>query len=173
MSFAFLSHVPLWVWWLFVALIALGLAATRTQHKPLWAALAMPLAMTGVSAYGAASTFTTHVPSLIAWASAVVIAVVLRVALGWWGKVSWVPETRRVRVPGSWLPLVWMLAIFAVKFTVAVSLAIHPDLKSNGGFAAWIGLSYGAFSGIFLGRALAIRRAMRNASVTGEASLAS
>ncbi|MDR3396058.1 MAG: hypothetical protein P4M06_00690 [Pandoraea sp.] len=173
MSFAFLSHVPFWVWWLFVALVALGLSATRTQYKPLWAALAMPLAMTGVSAYGAASTFTTHMPALIAWASAVVIVVVLRAALGAWGRVSWVPETRRVRVPGSWLPLLWMLAIFALKFAVGVSLAIYPALKSNGAFSAWVCLSYGAFSGIFLGRALAIRRAMRNASVAGEASLAS
>jgi hypothetical protein len=173
MSFAFLSHVPFWVWWLFVALVVLGLSATRTQHKPLWAALAMPLAMTGVSAYGSFSTFTTHTPALIAWASAAVIVVVLRAALGRWGRVSWVPATRRVRVPGSWLPLFWMLAIFALKFAVAVSLAIYPALSSDGGFAAWVCLSYGAFSGIFLGRALAIRRAMRNASVAGRASLAS
>ncbi|VVD92906.1 hypothetical protein PCO31111_01725 [Pandoraea communis] len=31
MSFAFFSHVPFWVWWLFIALVA----------------LAMPLVMTG------------------------------------------------------------------------------------------------------------------------------
>ncbi|VVD86287.1 hypothetical protein PHO31112_01380 [Pandoraea horticolens] len=173
MSFAFLSHVPFWVWWLFVALVALGLSATRTQQKPLWAALAMPLAMTAVSAYGAANTFTTHAPALIAWASAVVIAAVLRSALGWWGHVSRLPATRRVQVSGSWLPPVWMVAIFALKFSVAVALAIHPDLTSNGGFAAWICLSYGAFSGIFLGRALAIRRAMRNVSVASDASPAS
>ncbi|MEF3065836.1 DUF6622 family protein [Pandoraea apista] len=172
MSFAFVSHVPLWVWWLFIVLVVLGLAATRTQQKPLWAALAMPLVMTGVSAYGAATTFTTALPASIAWVSAVAIAVALRAALGWWGSVSWIPATRRVRMPGSWLPLVWMLAIFVLKFAVAVSMAIHPDLKSNGGFAAWICLWYGAFSGIFLGRVLAIRRAIRNASVAGEASLA-
>ncbi|WP_036664284.1 hypothetical protein [Pandoraea communis] len=53
--------------------------------------------MTGVSAYGAASTFTTHALALIAWASAVAIAVVLRSALGWWGRVSWLPVTRRWR----------------------------------------------------------------------------
>lgn len=95
MSFAFFSHVPFWVWCLFVALVALGLSATRTQQKPLWAALAMPLVMTGVSAYGAANTFTTHALALIAWASAVAIAVVLRSALGWWGRALAIRRARR------------------------------------------------------------------------------
>ncbi|MFJ2993176.1 DUF6622 family protein [Pandoraea sp. NPDC087047] len=173
MSSAFLSHVPVWVWGLLVALIALGLSATRTRQKPLWGALAMPVAMTGLSAYGVLSTFAGSAPAFVAWLSAVVIAVVLRAALGWWGNVGWVPATRRVQLPGSWLPLVWMLAIFALKFGVAVSLAIHPERIAQGGFAAWVCLAYGAFTGIFLGRVLAIRRAMRMTPGNGSAGVAS
>ncbi|WP_087691310.1 MULTISPECIES: DUF6622 family protein [unclassified Pandoraea] len=157
----FLSHVPMWVGFLFLALVGLGLSATRTQQKPLWAALAMPVAMTLFSAYGVANTFGASTPSLIAWTSAVVIVVVMRAALGIWGDVRWLPESRRVLVPGSWMPLVWMLAIFAMKFAVAVQLAMHPALHEQGSFAAWISLAYGAFTGVFLGRGLAIRRAIR------------
>lgn len=157
----FLSHVPLWVGFLFVGLVALGLSATRTQQKPLWAALAMPVAMTVFSAYGVANSFGASAPSLVAWTSAVVIVVVLRAALGIWGDVRWVPATHRVVVAGSWMPLVWMLAIFALKFAVAVQLAMHPALREQGGFVAWISLAYGAFTGVFLGRGLAVRRAIR------------
>lgn len=175
MSSAFFSHVPVWVWGLLAALIALGLSATRTRQKTLWKALAMPVAMAAFSAYGVISTFATNAPALIAWVSALVIAVALRAALGWWGNVRWVPATRRVELPGSWLPLVWMLAVFALKFSVAVSLAIHPELMAQGGFAAWICLVYGALSGIFFGRVLAIRRAIRRArqaNVPGSPSMA-
>ncbi|MCE4062007.1 hypothetical protein LXM60_17575 [Pandoraea sputorum] len=162
MSFAFLSHVPVWVWGLLVALIALGLLATRPRQKTVWQALTMPLAMTGFSIFGVVSTFATNVPALIAWCCAVVITVALRAALGWWGNVRWDPEMRRVHLPGSWLPLVWMLSIFAAKFVVAVAVAIHPALMTHGGFAAWVCLAYGTFSGIFLGRMLAIGRAVLN-----------
>ncbi|VVE64279.1 hypothetical protein PAN31117_01530 [Pandoraea anapnoica] len=161
MSSAFLSHVPVWVWGLLVALIALGVLATRPRQKTVWQALTMPLAMTAFSIFGVVSTFATNVPALIAWCSAVVITFALRAALGWWGNVRWDPETRRVHLPGSWLPLVWMLSIFAAKFTVAVAVAIHPELMTHGGFSAWVCLMYGTFSGIFLGRMLAIGRAVR------------
>lgn len=116
MSFAFFSHVPFWVWCLFVALVALGLSATRTQQKPLWAALAMPLVMTGVSAYGAANTFTTHALALIAWASAVAIAVVLRSALGWWGRARWRSGVHGVMSASPALPVTrrWRRELTAV-----------------------------------------------------------
>lgn len=173
MSTTFLSHVPIWVWGLLAALIALGLSATRTQQKPLWAALAMPIVMTAMSSYGAASTFTSTMPALVAWASAVVIVLGLRAGLGGGGRVNWMPATRRVQVPGSGWPLVLILSIFMLKFAVAVTLAIRPELKANAAFATWICLMYGALSGIFLARVLAIRRAMKNASAAGTASLAS
>ncbi|MFK0379122.1 DUF6622 family protein [Pandoraea sp. NPDC090278] len=171
MSFAFLSHVPIWVWGLLVALIAVGLLATRPRQKTVWQALTMPLAMTAFSIFGVVSTFATNVPALIAWCSAVVVTVALRAALGWWGNVRWDPASRRVHLPGSWLPLVWILSIFVAKFTVAVAVAIHPDLMKHGGFAAWVCLTYGTFSGIFLGRMLAIGRAVRKGRKGGSGEL--
>jgi len=63
----------------------------------------------------------------------------------------------RLSVPGSWLPLALMLGLFATKFAVGVLVALAPALRHDAAFAASAGLAYGAFSGLFLGRALALR----------------
>jgi hypothetical protein len=69
-------------------------------------------------------------------------------------------------VPGSWLPMLLIVALFSVKFGVGVLLAMSPGLALEAGFAAEVGLAYGAFSGMFLGRGLAMwqvgRRSLRS-----------
>ncbi len=52
-----------------------------------------------------------------------------------------------------------MLGLFATKFTVGVLVARSPALRQVEAFAGTAGLAYGAFSGLFLGRALALGRA--------------
>ena len=56
----------------------------------------------------------------------------------------------------SGLPLALLLGIVAMRFAVAVLLALHPGLRGDAGFAALAGAGYGGFSGLFLGRAMAL-----------------
>ncbi len=57
-----------------------------------------------------------------------------------------------VRVRGSWAPLVLMLTIFLVNYTVAVALAIRPHLAAHAVFATTACGLFGASSGYFLGQ---------------------
>ena len=67
-------------------------------------------------------------------------------------------------MPGSWLPLALMVALFAVKYIANVSLALHPALARDAAFAAACGLAYGGFSGLFLARSLSLRALATRAS---------
>jgi hypothetical protein len=66
--------------------------------------------------------------------------------------------TRSYRLPGSWLPLLLMVGIFFVRYTVAVRLALHPSLVMDTSFVLPVATLYGAVGGIFLGRAARLWR---------------
>jgi hypothetical protein len=70
---------------------------------------------------------------------------------------EWLPETRTVFVPGSWLPLALIVALFALKYGAGVSLALHPGLAIDTAFAGLCSLAYGFFSGLFLARGWSLR----------------
>jgi len=59
-------------------------------------------------------------------------------------------------VAGSPWPLALMLAIFALRYAVAVSLVFHPEWRADPVFAASLALLYGALSGMFTARAVRI-----------------
>ncbi|HSN33892.1 MAG TPA: DUF6622 family protein, partial [Ideonella sp.] len=70
----------------------------------------------------------------------------------------WLPAERAWALPGSWAPLALMLGLFALRFVVAALLATHAGLRDDLAFAALAGAGYGALSGVFLGRAMALWR---------------
>ena len=54
---------------------------------------------------------------------------------------------------GSAVPLMLMMGIFFTKYVVGVSLSMHPELAHQTPVAVGISALYGAFTGIFVGRA--------------------
>lgn len=75
-------------------------------------------------------------------------------------------RTQPFHVPGSWVPLALMMALFSLKFGVGVALAHQPELRQSAGLAvAAASAAYGLFSGVFLGRALALWALARQALV--------
>jgi hypothetical protein len=156
-----LQHTPHWVWWLLAALISLGVSQTRPQQRTLRAATAIPIAMAALSFYGVVSVFAAQSTALVAWAAAMLAAFVICHAAGVGSRVRWLAAEQRLLVPGSWVPLMLFLGLFIIKFGATVTLAMHPDLGIDWLFAASVGFAYGAFSGIFLARSLAMWRVAR------------
>jgi hypothetical protein len=79
------------------------------------------------------------------------------------------PAQRTFALPGSWIPLALIVGIFLTKYVVGVDLAMQPSLAQDGSYAVPVAAIYGAFSGIFAGRAarlwrLAVRRSPGNSS---------
>ena len=158
MFIAIVRHTPVWVWGLLAVLIALGLSQARDRDMSLARVTILPLVMIGLSLSGVFSAFG-HVPvALGGWAAGLGAAlacgrqfVVVRGA-------AWSPRQARLHVPGSWLPLALIVGLFALKYFAGASLALHPELAADAGFAGLISLAYGGFSGLFLARGLGLRK---------------
>ena len=163
MLISILQHTPHWVWWLLAALISLGVSQMQPQHKTLRAATAIPVAMAALSLYGVVSMFSHESIALVVWAVAMLAALAMSHAAGIGSKARWLAAEQRLLVPGSGVPLMLMLGLFIIKFGANAALAIHPDLSVDGMFAGSVSFAYGAFSGIFLARGLAMWRVARQA----------
>ncbi|MFT4505308.1 DUF6622 family protein [Caballeronia sp. 15711] len=164
-----LQATPHWVWWLLAAMVSLGIAQSKPQHRTLRAATVLPVAMAALSFYGVVSAFAAQAAALVAWAAAMLAAFVICHAAGIGSKVRWLAAEQRLLVPGSWAPLLLFLGLFIIKFSANVMLAMHPDLSIDGVFAVSVSFAYGAFSGIFLARGLAMWRIAREAQPSGMA----
>ena len=71
---------------------------------------------------------------------------------------SYDAATREFSLPGSVVPLALMMGIFFTKYAVGVSTAMVPELTQLESFVLTVTVIYGAFSGIFLGRAIRLWR---------------
>ena len=153
---AILEHTPRWVWLLLAVLVATGVAQLRAQRLTLVRLTALPAAFVKLSLLGAVLGFA-GTAAVAGWAVGLATATALALALGAPPAARWHAAERRLDVPGSWLPLALMLGVFATKYVVGVLVALTPALRHDTAFAGAAGAAYGAFSGLFLGRALALR----------------
>ena len=153
---AILQHTPRWVWLLLAVLIAAGVAQSRARRLTLVRLTALPAAFVKLSLFGVVSGFA-GTAAVAGWAVGLAAATALAFALGAPPAARWHAAERHFDVPGSWLPLALMLGVFATKYVVGVLVALTPPLRHDAAFASAAGVAYGAFSGCFLGRALAFR----------------
>ncbi|MBM3569532.1 MAG: hypothetical protein FJX46_12370 [Alphaproteobacteria bacterium] len=166
MTFQILQGAPLWVWPLLALLVALGLMQARSRQVTRTRVLVLPLAMVGLSLYGVWAALGISPSSVGAWLLGVAAAYfanerIFRAPNG----VTYDPATARFAIPGSWVPLVLMLAIFAARFAVGVTAALSPATVKAPGFVFALGLGLGFCSGLFLARAGRTLRSLRDTSV--------
>jgi len=157
---AVLTHTPIWVWVLLLLLIALGLTQTRPQRLTLRRAMALQALMLGLPLWGLLVNFPGPAAPFV-WALCALVCAT-------WGQrrmalagVRWSATEGRFHRPGSWVPLVLMLGIFSLKYSVGVSLALQPALRGDPAFVLTVSAGYGLFSGLFAARALALWRLRR------------
>ena len=163
-----LRHTPPWVFLILIALIVLGVRRLRDSDMHPRQLAILPVVMTALSAFGLWQAFGASAVAVTTW----LIAFIALLAVGW----SLPPQeavrlvqnpssaSSRIHVPGSALPLVFMMTIFFLRYGVAVSLAIDHSLRSQTLFVAAVGAIYGLSSGAFAARAL---RTWRSAFATG------
>ncbi|OOG39124.1 hypothetical protein B0B52_15810 [Polaromonas sp. A23] len=159
-----LINTPLWVWGLLAALLVLGFGQTRSRTVGLARIVILPLGLGAFSLYGTISAFGTSPTVLGSWLATAVLLVLVVTQLPLPAGARYDNASRKFQLPGSWIPMVLIMAIFLTKYVVGVSLVMHPELKVHANFSLAIGTLYGVFSGIFAGRAIRlVRLALRPA----------
>lgn len=161
-----LKRTPPWVYLLFVVLLAFGYSQSKPRVVPRARIAILPGVMIGFSLYGVLSSFGTPALALVGWLLGVGLALLLGQALPFSRDASYSASTRSFAVPGSWLPLILMMAIFFIRYIVAVLLVRNPALADLELFAGGICLMYGFLSGIFLAGAAALWRLRNRRALT-------
>lgn len=148
-----LQHIPLWVFGLFIGLVALGLLQTRTRQVHKKQLLGAKVALTVVTLISVVQLWWPTpwlVIALISWAlTGLFVSWALSQSAAPTG-ASYNPATQRFTLPGSWWPLALFMAIFACKFVVGMLSAVAPEHIRNLQAAIGISALYGLLSGIVI-----------------------
>ena len=170
-----IRQTPTWVMFLLLALVAIGISRSRPRSVPARRIFILPLAFTALSLFSIYSAFVTHaggspnelnailVTSYLAWLCAAAVFVAIAINRGARRDVTYSVQTQLFQLPGSWLPLCWMISIFLIKYILAVLMAVQPSLHGSSVFAIVIGLLSGSLNGILMGSAWRIWRVMQSA----------
>lgn len=151
-----LTSTPKWVFVIFFVLLAYGWLQTKTRELNKVKVAMLPVIMILLSIGGVFSSFGAHPGPLVAWVAGFAGAVALNQVIQAPGGVRYDPATARFHVPGTWVPLMLMMAIYFAKYTVGVTTALHPDIAAGTPFAAGLSLLFGGVSGTFFARFLRI-----------------
>ncbi len=153
-----LKGTPYWVFILFFVLLALGFNQSRPRTVGSKRVFILPICMIGLSIYGVYSAFSLEMIAFTSWSIGALISVGLGALLFSAKKTVFNEDTQSFSVPGSWVPLLLMMAIFFTKYFVGYSQAVGLPFIESVTFIATIALLYGAFSGLFLARSLSTWR---------------
>jgi hypothetical protein len=162
-----LLHTPRWVGVLFVILLAVGIRQSMPSQASLRRVALLPLLFAVLSFMGVASAFPTQPLALAAWIVAAVAFAGLVTTRPAPQGTRFDPASGRFSLPGSLVPLALMLAIFSTRYVLGAALRVQPALAHDATTALVLGALCGAWSGVFVGRALRLwRLAMRAAQTT-------
>src|ERR1700761_487348 len=116
MILGIVAHTPVWVWIVFAGLVLLGLQQTRTRDVGIARATILPVVMIVLSLSGVLTAFA-HVPlAWGAWAVGVVLAFLLAGNAVAVHGASRSAQPGHLRIPGSVVPVVLIIAIFTTKY---------------------------------------------------------
>ncbi|MBZ0330735.1 hypothetical protein KZO25_10465 [Halomonas sp. ANAO-440] len=162
-----ITNTPLWVWPLLLFLLYRGVQQSKARTVGLSRLGIIPAIFLFLGCYGLIHAFGADPINLALWAFGIGLAVLLHIKLAIPRGVRFSPQQQSFLVPGSWQPLIIMLAIFCAKFTVGVIVGMQLPMADTATFAASVSLVYGLFGGMFLGRAVVIWRSMQLADIDG------
>lgn len=150
------THIPLWVFALLAMLLGLGYLQSRTRLVSPALPRLVALGFLGYSLWGVLGSFGTAWQAVAPWVIGVAIALLGTRTSFWARGMSWVAASGKVLVPGSWLPLGFMLGIFGIRFALGFAAGAGAPVLSGSLAAATSALVLGLFSGLFAARAQAV-----------------
>jgi uncharacterized membrane protein len=154
-----LRNTPRYVWALVGVLVVMGIAQMRERTQGLLRVSVPPVVMAAFSLGAAVSAFgRSPLASEALWLWLLAAAAIAGLFAITESSARYDAATRTFRLPGSWVPLVLFLGVFLARYFVAVRLSMQPDLIMDSAFVLPVATMYGAFSGVFLGRAAQLWR---------------
>ena len=161
-----IRFTPLWVWALLLGLMLLGWQQSRPRQVSRLQLVLVPVAMLALGLSSVVAGFARVPASLLAWLMCASLAWAAAQAWLTPAGARWQASISRLVLPSSWLPMVLILAIFVLKYSLGVTTAMHPLVATQAPFVIAVAGLSGALSGLFLGRACGLWRKAQPASPT-------
>jgi hypothetical protein len=155
MKFAWqiLIHTPIWAFVLLAYLVWVGIKAMRPRTTTIWRSLIVPAVFIvwGLSRLVSRQDYASP---LVAWLGAAAVLMVIGLLTA--RPLELDHTTGEIKRPGSVVPLIRNITVFALQYTVAVIAAVDPHDATT---AAIVGRAIsGGTTGYFLGRTVALLR---------------
>jgi len=147
-----ISHTPTWVFAVFFTLLILGFIQSKERVVKVKTVFILPIAMIIFSFFGVSSVFGLSLFTISLWLLGLAITLVVGLKLAYPKLVSFSVQSNKLKIPGSWAPLLLMMAIFFTKYFVGFAVARELPVINEHLFVVLLCLLYGAFSGVFLSR---------------------
>lgn len=144
-------NIPFFVWPLFAILLIGGLKARKTSKVPLVILLLIPSIFLSWSLISFFDKYATHFLAVFCW----LLFLVTGFLIGFFHmqqlQLEFDKQTRKVVMPGSWIPLMLSMSIFTSKLSLGMMSSMMPHLN---GSVLFLGLELFAITilGIFAGR---------------------
>jgi hypothetical protein len=146
-----LTHTPYYVWAILAFLVYRGVIAMRNRDVEVRKLVMIPAVMLVLSLQDMSAKFGLGGLALAAWALGAA-GMALAAGLAGSERIAASAVPGHVRVRGSRLPLVLMMAVFFTKYVASVTLAVAPQLRHDTLFACAVCGLFGVFNGWFIGR---------------------
>jgi hypothetical protein len=156
-------HTPLWVWALLTGLLVLGLVQTRPRRVRPRRLLVLPLAMLALGLWAMAPVFWRQPMVALVWLLSLLLVLRWALRLQPPAGARWRPEAGVLALPGSWMPLCVIVAVFSLRYASGVTMALHPEWRALMAVQLPLALAFGGLSGLFLGRNLVLFKLARPA----------
>jgi hypothetical protein len=165
-----IRHTPLWVWGLLGALLILGGRQTRPRRVSRVQLLALPLGLLALGLASLAPLFLRMPLAAGLWLLTLALGWTVGARLGPPAGACWDAAAARLALPGSFFPLLLIITLFGLKYSLGVALVLHPSWREKAAVVLPMALLYGALSGVLLGRAWGLLRlTLRQGTTTGMA----
>lgn len=158
-----LAHTPAWVFALFLVLLVFGLMQARTRAVRRQPALLLPAGMIALWLAGIVSSFGPQLLPLMAWGIALIASSLAGCVIFRDKRIGFNRAAGKLLIPGSWVPLGVIMAIFFAKYVYAVLAAFDAHIIHAPGFVMALSALYGVLSGYLAARGLNLIRQARQA----------
>jgi predicted dienelactone hydrolase len=145
-----LMYTPRWVFGLLAGLIVLGLIQARTRQVPIKAVFIVPVAMTMMSLIGTLMDLGFTAITISCWLLGAASITLLLLKIFNNSSAAYDHTTRKLRLQGSWIPLLVILAIFCTRYALGMSFGMNLNIVHEFYFAPLMSLILGALSGYFI-----------------------
>jgi hypothetical protein len=161
-----LTHTPVFVWFLLAGLIALGWRQSRERRIAPLQVLALPALMLGLGAWALAPGMAALPVVALVWLGALALGAAGGVRTPQQPGTAWLARAGRFQLPGSWVPMGFILFIFLLRYSSNVAFALHPEWRNPLAVQATLALVFGLISGLAIGRTIGLLRLARPAPAT-------